>query len=88
MSNSGLVFQVHDPQGAHRFHDQIVEFVGIGTATSERDRFTTIYAMAGRIGFDKSVIAGFFDLLGDLAKRLIPAECLPIAFHLGGAPVA
>src|SRR6267378_2264883 len=33
VSNSGLIFQVHDPQGAHGFHNQIEKLIGVGTAT-------------------------------------------------------
>src|SRR6266699_1134504 len=32
VSNAGLVFQVADPQAAHTFYDQVIEFVGVGTA--------------------------------------------------------
>src|ERR1035438_10617135 len=68
---------MHDPQGAHRFHDKIVEFVGVRTTAGPGDRFATIYAEAIGIHFDEVVIASFLDLLRYLRKCLIPADVFP-----------
>ena len=42
VSNPGLVFQVADPQAAHRLDDEIIEFVGVGAAAGPGDAFAAI----------------------------------------------
>ncbi len=83
MSNTGLVFQVHDPQGAHRLHDEIVEFVGISTTAGPGNRFEAIDAMAGSVDFNKAGIAGFFRSSPRFQKSPDPRKCLPIPLPPG-----
>ncbi len=78
MSNSGLVFQVHDPQGAHGFDDEVVEFVGIGTAAGPGDGLAAVDGLSLCIFLDKSIVAYFFDLLRDLVQRGIPGDVFPM----------
>src|SRR6516165_11972894 len=77
VSNSRLVFQVHDPQGAHGLDDEIVELVGVGATTGKGNRFATIHTVSRRIGFDESIVARLLDLRGNLGNRLIPRNVFP-----------
>ena len=46
VSNSGLVFQVHDPQAAHGLDDQVIELVGVGAAAGPGDAFAAVHGVA------------------------------------------
>ena len=78
MSNPGLVFQVHDPQGAHGFDDEIIEFVGVGATAGESYRLEAIYSMAGGVPLNKGVVAGFLHFGCDFVEGIVPGDIFPI----------
>src|SRR5205085_8937397 len=77
VSNPGLVFQIADPQAAHRLDDEIVEFVGVGAATRERESFAAIDGPAARVLFDERRVARLLDPAADFVDRLIPSDVFP-----------
>ena len=49
VSNPGLVFQVADPQAAHRLHDEVIELIGVGAAAGPGDAFAAVHRAALRV---------------------------------------
>src|SRR6202035_135938 len=78
VSNSGLVFEMHDPQGAHRLYDEVVEFVGIGTTAGPGDGLAAIDGVARRILLNECIVAGLLYFSGDLVKSIIPGNIFPL----------
>lgn len=78
MSNSGLGFVVADPQAAHGFADEIVEFIGVCAAADPPDAFAPVDRAAGGVPFDKSVVARFLDPMSDLINGGVPGDVVPV----------
>jgi hypothetical protein len=78
VSNSGLVFQVADPQAAHGLDDQKVELVGVGAAAGPGDLFAAVDGVALRVLFDEGVVAGLLYPARDFIQRVIPGDVLPV----------
>src|SRR2546430_15794930 len=68
---------MHDPQGAHRFHTQMVNLIGIGTAADPGDRFQPVYRASRSILLDESLVARLFHLSRDFVYRIVPRNILP-----------
>src|SRR5437879_76010 len=66
VSNTGLVFQVADPQAAHSLYDQIVEFVSVSAAAVERDILATVHGLAVFVLLDEALVARLLDVTPDL----------------------
>jgi hypothetical protein len=79
VSNPGLIFEVHDPQGAHCFYNQIVEFVGVGAATDPGNGFGAIDGLTVGVLFDEAVVASFLDAGGNFADGVVPGDVFPFA---------
>ncbi len=88
VSNPGLVFQVADPQAAHGFDDQVVEFVGVGAAAVPGDAFAAIDGAALRIRGDERLVARLLDMRARFRRWPGPRRCLPNDRSPGGAPAA
>ncbi len=88
VSNPGLVFQVADPQAAHTFDDEIIEFVGVGAAAGEGDAFAAVHGFAVRIFLDEGVVARLLYLLRDFVVGLIPGDVFPVGALRDGALAA
>src|ERR1700676_4534573 len=69
---------MHDPQGAHRLYDQVIEFVGVGAAAGKSDGFAAVDSNALSILLDQAVVAGFLDLGGDFVQSIVPRYIFPI----------
>ena len=78
MSNSGLVFQVHDPQGAHGLYHEVVKFICVGAATGPSYGLATVDRFSLRIFLNKTIVAGLLDLLRDFVQRGIPGNVFPM----------
>src|SRR6266850_8197012 len=72
---------MHDPQGAHRFHNQIVKLIGVSASADEGEGFQAVYRVARRILFDEGFVAGLLNPGSDLVDGIVPGNILPI----GGA---
>src|SRR4029453_2608589 len=77
VSNPGLVFQVADPQAAHRLDDEIVEFVGVGAAAGKCDALAPIHHASPRILFHERLATSLLDEAADLFERLLPPDVFP-----------
>src|ERR1700719_2842313 len=69
---------MHAPQGMHSFHNQIVEFIGVGTPADPRDGFQTVHRVSRSILLDKSLVARLFHARGDFADGIVPRNVLPL----------
>src|SRR5262249_50204160 len=78
MSDAGLVFQIADPQAAHRLDYEIVEFVCIGAASTPGNPFTSISRPTLAILFNKRVVPSLFYQPGDFGYRIIPRDIIPV----------
>ena len=78
VSNPGLVFQVADPQAAHRLDDEIIEFVGIGAAAGEGDASQRLTVWPLRVLLDERRVAGLLHPVRDLVDGLIPGDVFPV----------
>src|SRR4030095_2755779 len=83
VSDSGLLFYVHHPQGAHELGGQIAFLTAEGGAAGERDPFTTVDGVALRVGGDERRVARFLDALGELVEHLVPGDLLPLVAARG-----
>src|SRR6185369_6604988 len=78
MSETCLVFQVADPQAAHCFYDQPVEFICVGAAAGERDTFAAIDRASLVVFLDKSVVARLLDHARDFVDGIVPRDVVPM----------
>ena len=78
MSNTGLVFDIADPQAAHGLYDKIVKFIGVSAAAIKGDAFTAVYGFAVGVRIDKRFIARLLDMAGDLVYSLVPGDVFPL----------
>src|SRR5438445_1799611 len=94
VSDSGLLFYVHHPQGAHELGGQITFLAAEGGAARERDAFGTIDRVALGVLRDKRSVALLLDALRGLVEHLLPGDLLPLVASrgavegLGHAPAA
>src|SRR5882724_2642392 len=72
---------MHDPQGAHRFHSQIIEFVGVCAAADEGEGFQAVDRVSGGVLFNEVFVAGLLNAGSDFVDSVVPGNVLPV----GGA---
>jgi len=87
VSNSGLIFQVHDPQGAHGFDDEIIELiVSVQPPIQAMDslRFTVWPAAS----FSMKLSSRVFLTRAAISFKASSQKCLPIESRRGGALAA
>src|SRR6185503_11092055 len=77
VSNPGLRFEVYDPQAAHRFDGEIIQFVGISATTCPADGLETIDRMATLIFFDERRIARLLHPTSNVIYGIIPRDVFP-----------
>src|SRR6267142_5608173 len=78
VSDSGLLFEVHHPQGAHELGGQIAFLTAEGGAAGERDAFATVDGVALGVLRDEGRVARLLDALGELVEHLVPGDLLPL----------
>jgi len=78
VSNTGLVFQVADPQAAHRLDHQVIEFVGVGAAAIPGDAFAAVDGAALRVLFEEGFVTGLLDEAGDFIDGGVPGDVFPV----------
>jgi hypothetical protein len=69
---------MHDPQGAHRFNDQIIELIRVRATADPRDRFRPVNRDSLGVLLDEAVVPRFLDFLRDFRERLVPRNILPL----------
>src|SRR6516164_8942965 len=69
---------MHDPQGAHRFYDEVVELIRVRAAAGPSDGLAAIDGVAARVLPDERVVPGFLDVPCDLIQRIVPRYILPL----------
>jgi len=72
VSNPGLRFEVADPQAAHRFDGEKIQFIGIGAATNPAYRFQTVDGVPTLIFVDESFVPGLLRPARNFIDRVIP----------------
>ena len=77
MSNSGLRFEVADPQAAHCLDREIVQFICVSTATDPANTFATIHGKTFFVFLNKRFIASLLDPTSDLIESSCPRICPP-----------
>ena len=78
VSNTGLVFQVADPQAAHGLDHQVIELVGIGAAAGPGDALAAVDGVALGVRVDEGFIAGLLHQPPDLVDGGVPGDVLPM----------
>jgi len=82
VSNPGRVFQMHDPQGVHRFHNQIVKLIGIGTAAAHRRTDSSRFTVCPAESFSTKVSSRVFYSpfpRRNFADGIVPRNVLPFS---------
>jgi hypothetical protein len=78
LSKPGLILQVANPQAAHGFDDEIVEFVGVGAAAVPPDALASIDDTPSRTLGHKGRITRRLDAPVDLVERLVTRDVFPM----------
>ena len=78
VSNSRLSFEIADPQAAHGFADQIIEFVSVGATANPSDPFASVERATVYVSFDESLIPRFLYPVRNLINRLFPRNIFPV----------
>src|SRR5439155_24895166 len=77
VSNPGLILQVHHAQTAHRFHDEVVQFVRVRAAAGPRDPFATVHYPASRVFLDECGVSRLLHMARNLVDGRVPVDVLP-----------
>src|SRR3954468_24898049 len=78
MSNTGLGFEIGNPEAAHRLDGEVIQLVGVGAAAGPTNAFAAIDGAPLRVLFDESFVARLLDQPGDLVDGIIPRDVLPV----------
>lgn len=68
---------MHDPQGAHRFNDQIIELIRVRATADPRYRFRTVNRNSFGVLLNETVVPRFLDPRGNFVQRAIPGNVFP-----------
>src|SRR5688572_5558378 len=79
VSNPGLRFEIADPQAAHGFYGEKIQFIGVGASADPTDRLETVDRITILILFDKRLIPSLLNPSGDFAGRIVPANVSPLS---------
>ena len=78
VSNSGLRFEIADPEAAHCLDREIIQFVGVGTTAGPTNAFAPVYRKAFLVFLHKRFIARFLYPASDFIKRIVPGNIFPV----------
>src|SRR5690349_16463980 len=78
VSNSGLRFEIADPEAAHCLDCEKIQFIRVSTAADPTDRFQTVDGVAVFVFLDERVVAGLLGPASDLVNGLIPGDVVPM----------
>src|SRR4030095_17189816 len=74
VSDSGLLFYVHHPQGAHELGGQVAFLTAEGRAAGEGDALAAVDRVALGVLRDEGRVARLLDAQGELVEHLLPGD--------------
>src|SRR5262249_34412478 len=77
VSDAGLLFYVHHPQGAHDLGGQVAFLGGEGGTAGEGDTLAAVDDVAVPVLHHERRVAGVLDPLGEAVEHRVPAHLLP-----------